>query len=259
MGLAIYAGGTGMDAEQINLDIIGNNLANVNTVGYKRSKAEFQDLLYQNVQAIGADSGTGNEVPTGVQVGNGVKLVSTSKIFTQGELTLTNEDKDIAIDGVGFFEVTMPDGTKSYTRDGAFKVNSNGEFTNNSGYLISGFQSLPADVQKIFVSDNGQITVQSASGSQTYRLPIYRFANPGGLKSIGGNLLVETDASGTAEQGNPGELGFGTLKQGYLEMSNVKPVTEMVNLIVAQRAYEMDSKVVQAADENMSKINQLKR
>lgn len=248
-----------MDAEQTNLDIIANNLANVNTVGYKASKGEFQDLLYQNLQVIGADAGSGNEVPTGVQVGNGVKLVSTSKLFTEGELTATGVDKDLAIDGDGFFQVTLPDGTLAYTRDGALKVNNNSQFTTNSGYLVTGFQNLPNGTTGIFVASNGQVTTQSGSGTQTYRVPLFRFANPAGLQSIGGNLLVATSASGSVEQGNPGENSFGGIKQRYLEMSNVKPVKEMVNLIVAQRAYEMNHKVIQTADENMQKIASIKR
>lgn len=260
MNLSLYSAATGMEAQQLNLNTIANNLANVNTPGFKRSKVEFQDLLYQNPRASGADSGGGNLVPTGVEVGNGSRVASTSKVFTQGQLTNTGEKLDIAIQGEGFYEVQRPDGTRAYTRDGSFKLNAQGQVVTTDGLpILSGFQPIPQGTTSISVGQQGDVTVQSANGTQTFTLQLARFANPAGLRSLGGNLYEETPASGTPELGKPGEQGFGQTIQGYIENSNVNIVEEMVNLIVAQRAYEINSKSVQASDEMLQNVNNMKR
>jgi len=261
MNLSLYSAATGMEAQQLNLNTIANNLANVNTPGFKRSKIEFQDLLYQTPsRASGTDSGGGNLVPTGVEVGNGARVAGTSKVFTQGQLKQTGAQLDVAIQGEGFYEVQRPDGTIGYTRDGSFKLNAQGQVVTVDGLpVLSGFQPIPAGTTDITVSENGQVTVQGSGGNQTFRLTLVRFANPAGLRSLGGNLYEETAASGTPETGQPGEQGFGSTVQGYIESSNVNIVEEMVNLIVAQRAYEINSKSIQTSDEMMQNIAQMKR
>lgn len=249
-----------MEAQQLNLNTIANNLANANTTGYKRSKIEFQDLLYQRPRTAGADSGGGNVVPTGVELGNGSKVVSTAKVFTQGQLKQTGEKMDIAIEGDGFLEVQRADGTKAYTRDGALKIDGQGRVVTSDGLQVaSGFQPIPAGATSISISGTGEVTVTSSGGNQNFRMQLTRFANPSGLRALGGNLLEETPASGTPETGNPGEAGFGSIQQGFIESSNVNIVEEMVNMIQAQRAYEINSKSIQTSDEMLEKINQLKR
>jgi flagellar basal-body rod protein FlgG len=257
---ALYSAASGMESQQLNLDVISNNLANVNTTGFKKSKIEFQDLLYQNVRSPGAEQGNGTELPTGLQVGHGARAVATSRVFTEGELTQTGERLDMAIQGDGFFQVTMPDGTLAYTRDGALKTSSSGAITTSDGLPVqNGFQPIPTGTTAVNISTNGTVTTTGSSGTQTFQVTLTRFANPAGLQSIGRNLYLETPASGTPETGNPDANGFGSLQQGYLEMSNVKVVEEMVNMIVAQRAYEVNSKAVQAADEMMQQSNNLRR
>ncbi len=226
-----------MNSQQMNLDVIANNLANVNTTGFKKSKIEFQDLLYDTKKIQGAEAGDGQLTPGGIQLGHGSRPVSTSKVFTTGELVQTDERLDVAIAGDGFFEVQLPGGVQGYTRDGSFKVSADGAIVTNEGYQV---------VNAIPNIGAGQIQIT-------------RFINPSGLQNIGGNIYQETPASGVPEQGNPGQNGFGELAQGYLEMSNVKVVEEMVNLIRAQRAYEVNSKAIQAADEMMQRSNQIKR
>jgi flagellar basal-body rod protein FlgG len=257
---ALYSASAGMQSQQTNLDVIANNLANVNTTGFKKVKAEFQDLLYHTSRSAGADQGGGNSVPTSLQIGHGSRLISTSKIFTNGELTQTGERLDVAIQGDGFFEVQLPDGTQAFTRDGALKVASDGRVTTSDGLpLQGGWQPIPAGTEQINISPNGAVTVKGSGGIQTFQVQMVRFANPAGLESAGRNIFKETPASGTAEIGNPGENGYGELQQGYLEMSNVKVVEEMVNMILAQRAYEVNSKAVQTADEMMQLSNNLRR
>jgi flagellar basal-body rod protein FlgG len=257
---ALYSSSAGMQSQQLNLDVIANNLANVNTTGFKKSKIEFQDLLYQTTRAAGAEQGGGNLLPTGLQIGHGSRPVATSKIFTNGELTQTGERLDLAIQGDGFFEVQMPDGTRAYTRDGAFKTAADGRITTSDGLVVQGgFQPIPAGTTGISISANGEVTTMGPNGKQTFRVQLVRFPNASGLESTCRNLYRENEASGAPELGNPGENGFGELAQGYLEMSNVKVVEEMVNLIVAQRAYEINSKAVQAADEMMQMSNNLRR
>lgn len=260
MNISLYASATGMQAQQMNLDTIANNLANVNTAGFKRSNIQFQDLLYQNPRGAGAESGAGNQVPTGVQVGSGSHVVSTAKIFTQGSLTETGERLDLAIQGEGFLEVQRPDGTSGYTRDGSLKISSTGQVVTNDGLpVLSGFQAVPTGTTQIDISRTGEVTLRGTGGTTSFRLQLVRFANPSGLENAGGNLYLETPASGTPELGNPGEQGYGTLAQGYLEGSNVNVVSEMVNMIVAQRAYEINSKAIQTSDDMLGQVNQLKR
>lgn len=257
---ALYSAAAGMQSQQMNLDVISNNLANVNTTGFKKSKIEFQELLYQTTRAPGAEQGSGNVLPTGIQVGEGARPVATSRIFTSGDLTQTGERLDVAIQGDGFFEVQLPDGTRAYTRDGAFKTSSDGRIVTSDGLpLQGGFQPVPAGTTNITIGANGDVTYSGPNGTTSFQVQLVRFTNPSGLESSGSNLYRETAASGPPELGAPGENGFGSLNQGYLEMSNVKVVEEMVNLILAQRAYEVNSKAVQAADEMMQQSNNLHR
>lgn len=260
MNLSLYSAATGMEAQQLNLNTIANNLANVNTAGFKRSKIEFQDLLYQKPRNAGSDAGGGNVVPTGIEVGNGSRVGATSKVFTQGQLTSTGNQLDMAIQGEGFFEIQRSDGTVGYTRDGNFKIAPTGQVTTSDGLpVLSGFQPVPAGTNSISMSENGTVTYEGPSGNQSFRVSLTRFANPSGLKSLGGNLYQESAGSGAPETGAPGEQGFGTVMQGYIETSNVNIVEEMVNLIVAQRAYEINSKSIQTSDEMLQNIAQMKR
>ena len=257
---ALYSAAAGMQSQQMNLDNISNNLANVNTTGFKKSKLEFQDLLYQTIRVAGSEQGGGNQLPASLQIGQGSIPIATQRVFTPGELTQTGERLDVAIQGDGFFEVQMTDGTLAYTRDGALKTDSSGRIVTSDGYpLQGGFQPVPAGTTNITISATGAMTYNTASGSTNSQLQIVRFNNPGGLEAMGHNLYKETTASGTPELGEPGQNGFGQLQQGYLELSNVSVVEEMVNLILAQRAYEVNSKAVQAADEMMQQSNNLQR
>lgn len=257
---ALYSSAAGMQSQQTQLDVISNNLANVNTTGFKKSRPEFQDLLYQNQRPSGADQGAGNLAPTGVQIGHGSQLVATAKVFTTGELTNTGNKFDMAIQGDGFLEVQMPDGSRAFTRDGALKLSNTGNWVTSDGLpLVGGFQAVPPGTTDISISPGGTVTTRGAQGDQSFQINLVRFINPAGLQSLGRNLYRETTASGQAEQGNPAQNGFGSIAQSYLEMSNVKVVEEMVGMIVAQRAYEVNSKAVQAADEMMGQANNLKR
>ena len=257
---ALYSAASGMESQQMNLDVISNNLANVNTTGYKMSKLQFQDLLYQTSRAAGSDQGAGNQLPGSLQVGQGSIPISTERIFTQGQMTQTGGKLDVAIQGSGFFQVQMPDGSLAYTRDGSFKTDSQGRVVTSDGYpLQGGFQPVPAGTTNINISATGQISYTTASGTTASQAQLVRFNNEGGLDAVGHNLFKETTASGTPELGDPGQNGFGELQQGYLELSNVSVVQEMVNLILAQRAYEINSKAVQAADEMMQQSNNLQR
>ncbi len=256
---ALYSSATGMEAQQLNMDVIANNLANVNTTGFKKSKIEFQDLLYQTTSAAGAQQGSGNQLPTGIQVGQGSRVSATSRVFTTGEITQTGERMDVAINGDGFFEVQLPDGNRAYSRAGALKVGSDGVVKTSEGLtVLSGFQAIPTGTTNVTISNTGYVTLAGAS-STNFQVQLARFINPSGLESIGRNLYRETSSSGQAELGNPAENGFGSLEQGFLEMSNVKVTEEMVKLIMAQRAYEVNSKSIQAADENLRLSANLKR
>lgn len=261
MILSLYSAASGMDAQQVNLDTISNNIANVNTSGFKRSKVEFQDLLYQDRRQAGGQTATGGTVPTSVAVGNGTRVVSTSRVFTQGQLTQTGEEMDVAINGGGFFQVEADDGSTLYTRDGSFKRSSTGEIVNADGKVLTGLGTIPTEAVSLYVGPNGQITYTMSDGTtqQGGQIQLARFANAGGMRAMGGNLFQQTEASGQAEIGTPGDTGFGTIEQGYLEMSNVNVVQEMVNMIVAQRAYEINSKAIQSSDSMLGIVNQLKR
>ncbi|HVW19588.1 MAG TPA: flagellar basal-body rod protein FlgG [Opitutaceae bacterium] len=260
MNLSLYSSATGMEAQEMNLNTIANNLANVNTPGFKRSKIEFQDLLYTKPRAAGADSGNGGQIPTGIEVGNGAKVAATSKVFTQGQVSQTGQNLDLAIQGEGLFEVTQPDGTIAYTRDGSFKLNAQGQVVTADGLPVgSGFQTIQNGATNITISQTGMVTVQGPNGPQTFQLNLVRFPNAAGLESMGGNLYTETAASGAPQTGAAGQAGFGSILQGYLEGSNVNIVEEMVNLITAQRAYEVNSKSVQASDDMLQNAANMKR
>jgi len=257
---ALYSAASGMQSQQLNLDVISNNLANVNTTGFKASHPQFQDLLYDTTRSAGSQQGGGNELPSSLQVGQGSVPVATERLFTQGEMQQTGSDLNVAIKGNGFFEVQMPDGSLAFTRDGAFKTDSQGRIVTSDGYpLQGGFQAVPAGTTKITITSSGAVTYSTPSGDTNSQVQLARFINPGGLDAIGHNLYKETKASGAPELGNPAETGFGELQQGFLELSNVSVVQEMVNLILAQRAYEVNSKAVQAADEMMQQSNNLQR
>jgi flagellar basal-body rod protein FlgG len=257
---ALYSSAAGMQSQQLNLDVIANNLANVNTTGFKKSKIEFQDLLYETTRPAGAEQGNGFQLPTGLQIGHGSQAVATSRVFTNGELTQTGERLDIAIQGDGFLEVQLPDGSRAFTRDGALKTTADGQIATSDGLpLQGGWQPIPAGTTSVSIAPNGEVTTFGPGGAQNFRVQIVRFANPAGLESLGRNLYRESPASGNAEIGNPAENGFGELQQGFLELSNVKVVEEMVNMILAQRAYEVNAKAIQAADDMIQMSNNLRR
>jgi len=259
---SLFTAATGMQAQQMNLDVISNNIANVNTVGFKRSRADFQDLLYQTLKAPGLPSSEGNQVPSGIQVGLGVRPVAVQKLFTQGDFVSTGNDLDLVIEGDGFFQVTKPDGTVSYTRSGALKVDKDGRIVNSDGFPIEPAISIPTDTTDITISFDGKVNVlqgSSATPVEIGTIEIARFVNPAGLLSTGKSLFTATDASGDAITGTPGSEGRGSLNQGFIESSNVNVVEELANLIIAQRAFELNSKAVQASDEMLQTSSTLKR
>jgi len=262
---SLWTAASGMHAQQFNIDTISNNLSNVNTTGFKKGRADFEDLLYQKRRIAGTPSSLDTQVPTGIQVGHGVKVAATQKMYTQGSLQHTGNKFDIAVEGEGFFRIQLPDGTIGYTRDGAFKIDSNGQVVTHNGYRLLPPMVFPAGFlpNSITITQDGQVTAK-VGGSDTdipvgRGIEIYRFVNSAGLKNIGENLIKETPASGPAIAGRPGYRGMGKLHQGFLEMSNVKVVEEMVNMIVAQRAYEMNSKAIQTSDSMLGTANALKR
>jgi flagellar basal-body rod protein FlgG len=257
---ALYSSAAGMQSQQLNLDVISNNLANVNTTGFKESRPQFEDLLYDTTKSAGSQQGGGNMLPTSLQVGQGAVPVATERIFTQGEMQQTGGDLDVAIKGNGFFQVQLPDGSFGYTRDGSFKIDASGRVVTNAGYPVQGgFPAVPQGTTKITITSSGALTYQTPSGDTNGQVQMARFINPGGLDAAGHNIYKETKASGSPELGDPAQNGFGELQQGFLELSNVSVVQEMVNLIMAQRAYEVNSKAVQAADEMMQQSNNLQR
>jgi flagellar basal-body rod protein FlgG len=259
---SLFTAATGMEAQKLNIDVVANNLANVNTAGFKRSRADFQDLLYQDVKEPGAASAEGLQIPSGIQVGLGVRTVAVQKIFEQGDFASTGNPLDIVIEGDGFFQVPKPDGEMAYTRSGAFKLDSEGRVVTSDGYPLEPALTIPANAKSITIGTDGKVTVTQAGSNtptEVGRLTLARFSNPAGLKAIGRNLFTATDSSGEAITGNPGIDGMGTIGQGFIEMSNVNVVEEMVNMIVSQRAYEINSKAVQASDEMLQVINNLIR
>ncbi|MBI5893014.1 MAG: flagellar basal-body rod protein FlgG [Deltaproteobacteria bacterium] len=262
MNRSLWIAATGMEAQQTNIDVISNNLANVNTVGFKKSRADFQDLLYQNIKVPGSASSATSQVPTGIQLGHGVRPVATQKIFNQGSFQQTGNSLDLAIEGDGFFKVTQPDGTTAYTRSGAFKLNSEGQIVTSDGYSLDPSLTIPTDTTSLSISADGILSIRQAGATTTTQvgnIEIGRFVNPAGLQAIGKNLFLETPASGGVIAGTPAQGGFGTITQGYLEMSNVSVVEEMVNMIIAQRAYEINSKAIQTSDEMLQTANNLRR
>jgi len=253
---------TGMTAQQMNIDNIANNLANVNTTGFKRSKVEFQDVLYQNYRQAGTTSAVGATIPNNLAIGYGVKPVATAREFSVGDFSPTGNPLDLAISGNGFFQVEMPDGTLSYTRDGSFKISPEGEIVTADGFRVVPDITLPEDTTAVSVSIDGVISVKivgSEDPQEVGNLELARFINPAGLSAVGHNLFIETPASGEPILGTPTQEGLGKIEQGYLELSNVRVVDEMVNMIVAQRAYEINSKVIQTGDEMTQIANNLRR
>ena len=259
---ALRTAASGMAAQQLNVEVISNNIANMNTVGFKRQRAEFQDLIYQNVERMGAQSSSqGTVVPTGIQVGLGVKAGSVYRITEQGTPTQTGNDYDVAIDGRGYFQITLPSGETAYTRAGNFSLNGEGQLVTDDGYAVEPAIQIPQDAVDVSISKSGQVQVITDGTPEPQvvgQLEIATFFNEAGLESIGDNLLLETAASGTATPGVPGDPGFGQLLQGFTESSNVDAVAEISALIIAQRAYEMNSKVITTADEMMSVSAQVK-
>ncbi|MEE4359451.1 MAG: flagellar basal-body rod protein FlgG [Desulfococcaceae bacterium] len=259
---ALWTAATGMQAQTLNIDIIANNLANVNTNGFKRSRADFQDLLYENLRQPGVTSSAGNQVPTGIPVGHGTRPVATQKIFLQGDYQHTENELDTAIEGKGFFQIMQANGEVAYTRAGSFKMDSQGRMVTSDGLLLEPEITIPQDSVAVSIGTDGTVSVLLAGESEATEIGTIQladFINPAGLKNIGRNLLLETAASGNAAVGTAGEDGLGTIAQGFLEMSNVKVVDEMVNLITAQRAYEINSKAIQTADDMLQTANSIKK
>jgi flagellar basal-body rod protein FlgG len=258
---ALWTAGTGMSVQQTNLDVIANNIANVNTNGYKKSRADFQDLMYQTLRLQGAKTESGNQVPTGVQIGHGAMLAAVQKVFLQGDFQQTSNDLDIAIEGNGLLQIALPSGDKAYTRAGALKKDSQGRICTSDGYLLEPNITIPQNASQVSIESDGTVSAQVEGGTpqQVGKIELYTFPNLTGLKAMGKSLLQETDASGAAISGSPGQSGFGTILQGYIEMSNVNVMQELVNMIVGQRAYEVNSKAIQAADEMLQIANNVKR
>src|SRR4051812_29076295 len=257
---SLWIAKTGLDAQQTQLDVISNNLANVNTTGFKRSRAQFEDLLYQTLRQPGAQSSQTTIIPSGLQIGTGVRPVATERIHTQGNLTQTSNPLDVAIQGAGFLQVAMPDGTVAYTRSGALQVDATGQLVTQNGFAIQPAITIPASAQSITIGQDGIVSITQAGRSaatQVGTIQLANFINPGGLQSHGGNLYLETGASGTPTSGTPGVNGLGLLNQGYLETSNVNVVEELVLMIQTQRAFEINSRAIQSADQMLGKLGQL--
>lgn len=257
---SLWIAKTGMEAQQTQLDTISHNLANVGTNGFKRGHVVFEDLIYQNLRQAGAASSDQTQLPTGLQVGLGVRPVATSRIFSQGNLQQTSNNLDVAIKGQGFFQVQMPDGTSAYTRDGSLQVDSNGQLVTNNGYVVQPGITIPANAQSVTIAPDGTVSVLAAGQSAAQsvgQLTIASFINPAGLDPKGQNLWAETAASGTPQAGAPGSNGLGSLQQGYVETSNVNVVEELVAMIQTQRAYELNSKAIQTSDQMLQRLGQL--
>ncbi|MCK7595166.1 flagellar basal-body rod protein FlgG [Pseudomarimonas salicorniae] len=256
---ALWIAKTGLDAQQTRMSVVSNNLANVNTTGFKRSRASFEDLLYQNIRQPGGNNTQQNQLPSGLMTGTGVRVVSTEKSFAQGGLLRTDNALDIAINGRGFFEVLLPDGSTAYSRDGSFQINANGEMVTNSGYPLQPGINIPDGAQSVTIGVDGTVSVTVAGQAapvQVGNITLTDFINPAGLQAKGENLFLETAASGPATQGTAGVNGLGTLVQGMLESSNVNVVEELVNMIETQRAYEMNAKAISTTDQMLAFLNQ---
>ncbi len=257
---SLWISKTGLDAQQTQMDVIANNLANVSSNGFKRSRAVFEDLLYQTIRQPGAQSSQQTQLPSGLQLGTGVRPVATEKIHTQGNLQQTGNEKDVAIQGKGFFQVLMPDGSTAYTRDGAFQVDSQGQLVTSSGFPIQPAITIPQDAETLTVGRDGTVSVQIAgetAPTQVGTMQLVTFINNAGLQAKGENLFVETTASGTANTNAPGQNGAGFLTQGYVETSNVNVVEELVNMIQTQRAYEINSKAITTSDQMLQRLTQM--
>ncbi|HWK55296.1 MAG TPA: flagellar basal-body rod protein FlgG [Hyphomicrobiales bacterium] len=258
MNQSLWIAKTGLDAQQTKMSVISNNLANASTSGYKRSRAVFEDLLYQNQRQVGAQSSQDTLYPTGLMIGTGVRTVATEKLFTQGAMTQTQNPLDVGIDGKGFLQVELPDGSLGYTRDGELQVNAQGILVTSSGYPIQPSVTIPADAQSVTIGSDGTVSVRTPGAATTVEvgnLQLVDFVNAAGLQPIGSNLFVESNASGTAQIGTPGLDGLGTLLQGYVEGSNVNVVEELVSMIETQRAYEMNSKAIATSDQMLQFVN----
>jgi flagellar basal-body rod protein FlgG len=259
---ALRTAASGMYAQELNIEAISNNIANISTTAYKKNKAQFQDLMYQQVSVSPINTEQGSAATTGntLQIGNGVQPTSTEKIFTQGDMTQTNNQLDLAISGQGFFQVKKPDGTYAYTRDGSFKVDSEGKIVTSSGYYVDPSVTIDENTLSVAIGKDGSVVATKVGGttSTVGTIELARFVNPGGLKSIGDNLYEQTEASGTPTIGTPNSSAFGSINQGYLEASNVDIVEEMISMISAQRAYEINSKTVQTVEQMMQMANNLK-
>lgn len=259
---ALWTAGSGMVAQQANIDNISNNLANVNTTGFKKTQVDFQDLMYQTIRQAGASTGPNTILPTGLQVGLGVREAATQKIYTQGSFQSTGNALDMAIQGDGFFQITMPDGSIAYTRDGSFKRDDQGRVVTSEGYPLEPQITIPDNATNLTISSDGIVSATIPGQTATQELgqiQLARFVNAGGLESMGENLVRETAASGAPVLNNPGTDGTGTIVDQYLEMSNVQVVDEMVKMIIAQRAYEINSKAITTADDMLSQAANLKR
>jgi flagellar basal-body rod protein FlgG len=258
MNPALWVAKTGLDAQQTEMAVISNNLANVNTTGFKKGRAVFQDLLYQNVSQVGAATTQNTQAPTGIEIGTGVNLVATEKVYTQGNINQTGNSFDIAINGGGFFQVLMPDGSLAFTRDGSFQLSATGQLVTASGYPVQPAITIPQGAQSITVGTDGTVQVQLAgqsAPSTVGTLQLANFVNPAGLQANGENLLLQSASSGTAQTGQPGVNGLGTLKQGSVESSNVNVVEEMVDMIETQRAYEMNTKAIETNDQMLQYLD----
>ena len=257
---SLWISKTGLDAQQTQMDVISNNLANVSTAGFKRSRAVFEDLLYQTMRQPGAQSSQQTQLPSGMQIGTGVRPVAVEKIFTQGNLQQTGNEKDVAIQGPGFFQVLMPDGTTAYTRDGSFQTDSQGQLVTASGFPVQPAITIPADTRSLTIARDGTVTVTTATNvnpTQIGNIQLVTFVNQSGLEAKGENLFVETAASGAPQPTTPGTNGAGLLVQNYVETSNVSVVEELVNMIQTQRAYEINSKAITTSDQMLQRLTQL--
>jgi flagellar basal-body rod protein FlgG len=258
MNPALWVAKTGLDAQQTEMAVISNNLANVNTTGFKKGRAVFQDLLYQNVQQVGSATTQNTQAPSGIEMGTGVNLVATEKVYNQGNINQTGNTFDIAISGAGFFQVLMPDGSLAYTRDGSFQLSNTGQLVTASGYPVQPAITIPQGAQSVTVGTDGTVQVQLAgqtAPSTVGTLQLANFINPAGLQPNGQNLLMASAASGTAQTGQPGVTGLGTLQQGAVESSNVNVVEEMVDMIETQRAYEMNTKAIETNDQMLQYLD----
>lgn len=257
---ALYTAATGMQAQQINIDTIANNIANVNTTGFKQGRAEFQDLLYQTIRPAGTASSSSTTYPVGLQLGLGTRPVATDRIYTQGDFRQTSNPYDLVIAGKGFFQVKLPNGETGYTRDGSFHVGGDGSLVTADGNPLEPAIQIPSGAESLTIGKDGNVSVNiGGQNQQIGNIQVANFVNPAGLNAIGGNLFKSSTASGAATVGAPGENGVGSINQGFLENSNVSVVEEMVNMIIAQRAYEVNSKAVKVADDMLSQINNLGR